>query len=88
MLPEFEPRNIVEAAELVELGWVHPNPAVQTNRCYTYLARDVRQVAEPTPDPNESFEHLSVPLTEIPELIASRRITHALVVAAFKLLDS
>ena len=77
-----------EAQEMVELGWVHPNPAIQTNRCYTYLARDVRQVSEPAPDGNESFEQLSVPLSEIPQLIATRGITHALVVAAFHLLTT
>lgn len=76
-----------DAERIVDLGWVHPNPAVQTNRCHTYLARDVVRVGEPTPDPNEEFEQLSVPLDEIPGLIAGRRITHALVVAAFQLLD-
>lgn len=75
-----------EAGEIVELGWVHPNPAIQNNRCYTFLARDARRVAVPTPDANEEFEQLEVPLGEVPGLIASRRITHALVVAAFQLL--
>ena len=75
------------AAEIVELGWVHPNPAVQTNRCYSFLARDARRVEEPSPDPNESFEQLTVPLAEIPHLIATQKITHALVVTAFYLLE-
>jgi len=77
-----------EAAELVELGWVYPNPAVQSNRCYTYLARDVRRVGEPTPDPNEAFEQLQVPLADIPKMIATGEINHALVVAAFQLLGN
>jgi 8-oxo-dGTP pyrophosphatase MutT (NUDIX family) len=70
-----------------ELGWVHPNPAVQSNRCYTFLARDARKVAEPKPDTNESFVQHSYPLEQVPRLIAERRISHALVVAAFRLLD-
>ena len=74
------------AAELTELGWVHPNPAVQTNRCYSFLARELTRVGPPDPDPNEAFEQLRVPLAEIPRLIDERRITHALVVAAFQLL--
>jgi 8-oxo-dGTP pyrophosphatase MutT (NUDIX family) len=75
-----------EARELVELGWVHPNPAVQTNRCHSFLARDVARVGPPEPDPVEQFELVRVPLAEIPQRIARREITHALVVAAFHLL--
>ena len=76
-----------EATDWVELGWVHPNPAVQTNRCYSYLARDVFRVGDPTPDEHERFEHIRYPLEEIPGLIRERQITHALVVAAFQLFD-
>lgn len=72
--------------EIVELGWVYPNPAVQTNRCYSFLARDVERFGEPSPDPTESFELIRVKLDEIPRLIREREITHALVVAAFQLL--
>jgi 8-oxo-dGTP pyrophosphatase MutT (NUDIX family) len=76
-----------DASSLTELGWVHPNPAIQSNRCYTYLARGLTEVGDPEPDPHESFELVRVPLTRIPELIEQREITHALVVTAFKLLD-
>ncbi len=73
---------------ILELGRVHPNPAIQPNFCYTYLARDVRKVAEPTPDSSgtEETEVVMVPLGDIKELIASGRITHALVIAAFSFL--
>ena len=74
------------ARELVELGWVHPNPAIQNNKCHSFLALDVERVGEPTPDPNEIFEQFEVALDEIPSWIASGRITHSLVVAAFRLL--
>ncbi len=70
----------------VELGWVHPNPALQGNRCHTFLARSARLVAEPQPDPHEAFELSRVPLGEIPALIGDGKITHSLVVAAFQLL--
>jgi 8-oxo-dGTP pyrophosphatase MutT (NUDIX family) len=76
-----------DASDLKELGWVHPNPAIQNNRCHTYLARGLKKVGNPDPDPHESFELVKVPLTRIPELIGSGEITHALVVTAFKLLD-
>jgi 8-oxo-dGTP pyrophosphatase MutT (NUDIX family) len=76
-----------DAESLVEIGWVHPNPAIQNNRCYTYLARGLRKVGNPEPDAHESFEQLTVPLSDIPGMIERREITHALVVTAFKLLD-
>ena len=74
-----------EAEEIVELGWVHPNPPIQNNRCHTFLARGVKKVGEPAPDGAEIFEQLSVPLDDIPRLISERRITHALVLASFHL---
>ena len=69
--------------DLVDLGWVHPNPAVQSNRCHTFLARNARLVGPPAPDDDEAFEVVTYPLAEVPELIRSGAITHALVVAAF-----
>ncbi len=71
----------------VELGWVHPNPALQGNRCHTFLARDSRRVGEPQPDPHEALELSKVPLGEIPALIGDGAITHSLVIAAFQLLN-
>lgn len=73
--------------ELIDLGWVHPNPAVQSNRCHTFLARDAHRVAEPSPDEHEAFEVSLVERAAIRGLIAGRQITHALVVSAFQLLD-
>ena len=76
-----------ECSELVELGWVHPNPAIQNNRCHSYLARGVIRVGEPQPDPNEGFEQVEVPLADVPRLIREGEITHSLVVAAFHLFE-
>jgi len=75
-----------EAGELIELGWVHPNPAIQDNRCHSFLARELTHRGDPRPDPNEAFEQVRAPLSEIPRLIREREITHSLVVAAFQLL--
>jgi len=76
-----------DSEELIELGWVHPNPPIQNNRCYTYLACNPRRVGDPEPDPGERFEQVSVALDEIPRLIAEGGITHALVLSAFHLLE-
>lgn len=72
--------------ELIPIGWVHPNPAVQTNRCHTFLARGAFRVGEPQPDPNEVLEQTTARLDEIPRLISEGRITHTLVLSAFHLL--
>ncbi len=69
--------------EPVLLGVVHPNPAVHTNRCHTYLIRNVVFQGVPRQDSTEDIEVRSVPLSEIPRLIGEGEITHALVIAAF-----
>jgi ADP-ribose diphosphatase len=68
--------------DLVSLGFVHPNPAIQSNRCYTYLANDARLAGDPSPDETEEIRVVLTPLDELPRLLRDGRITHALVVAA------
>lgn len=72
-----------DSDDIVELGHVHPNPAIQPNYCHSFAARRVRKVAKPHLDSNEETEVVLVPLADIKHLIASGRITHALVIAAF-----
>lgn len=69
--------------ELIDLGWVHPNPAIQTNRCHTFLARNAVRAGDPAPEGDEAFELVTVPRGEVADLIRDGAITHALVVAAF-----
>lgn len=73
-------------ARVKPLGFVSPNPAIQGNRSYTFVAEGCRLEAEPQPD---SFEHIEVllrPLKDIPELIRSGEISHSLIIAAFALM--
>jgi ADP-ribose pyrophosphatase len=72
-----------QAESWVDLGYVHPNPAIQDNRCHTFLALGVTQAGPQSLDEKEDIEVLSRPLAEIPRLIREGEITHALVVAAF-----
>jgi ADP-ribose pyrophosphatase len=69
------------------LGVVHPNPAIQSNRCTTYLARGCRPVGDLVPDAGEDLAVELVPLGRIPGLIRRGRITHSLVIAAFHFLS-
>jgi len=65
------------------LAWVHPNPALFTNRCHTFLARGAVRRGAPHPDPHEEIEVLTLPLEEVPALIRRGGITHSLVLSAF-----
>jgi 8-oxo-dGTP pyrophosphatase MutT (NUDIX family) len=66
-----------------ELGWVSPNPAIQANRCFTFLARDCWRVGDPSPDGTEDLRVEMHAESEVPDLVREGRIRHALVLAAF-----
>lgn len=80
---EFEEETGYRGGRWFELGMVEPNPAFQTNTCWTYLALDVEADGEMAPDPGEVLEVCLVPLSQVRGLLAGGEITHALVVAAF-----
>ena len=67
------------------LGRVHPNPAMQSNRCHLILVEDARRGAELEWDPDEEFEILTKPVDEVYALAQSGGITHALVLDALLL---
>ena len=73
------------SGDWAELGWVSPNPAIQANRCFTFLARGCRKVGEPTPDGTEDLRVESFPEQAVPRLVRDGCIRHALVLAAFHL---
>jgi len=67
----------------VSIGEVCPNPAMQNNKCYTFLATNCKKVGETKFDTTEDILTYTKPSSEIPELVAQGKITHSLVVAAF-----
>jgi 8-oxo-dGTP pyrophosphatase MutT (NUDIX family) len=68
---------------MTPLGFVLPNPAIQDNRCYTFLAEGVVPEGAQDQDDKEDIEVLLKPLAEIPRLIREGEIRHSLVIAAF-----
>jgi 8-oxo-dGTP pyrophosphatase MutT (NUDIX family) len=66
-----------------DLGYVHPNPAIQDNRCHTFLVLGVTQMGPQALDEKEDIEVILRPIADIPRLIREGQITHSLVVAAF-----
>lgn len=71
------------AENFIALGWNHPNPAIQSNRCHFYLATNATIAGEQDLDPAEDISVEVVPLSDIPNLILSGQITHALTISAF-----
>ncbi|MCC7429849.1 NUDIX hydrolase [bacterium] len=73
--------------EVSELGWVHPNPAFQTNKTYTFLAKNCLLTHNQNLDLAEDIEVVKIPLAEIPQKIRNKEITHSLVISAFHFLS-
>jgi ADP-ribose pyrophosphatase len=71
-----------QADEVVRLGVVNPNPALFGNRTETYVARDVRRVAEIENSHTEETVVELVPRAELRKHAREGRISSALVIAA------
>lgn len=71
-----------EPAKLYRLGHCRPNPAFLNNHCYTFLATGCERVAEPRLDGTESVRVRLEPASRLPELLATGRIDHAIILAA------
>jgi len=71
------------ADEIVSLGFSHPNPAIQDNRCHFFLALGCHPVAELDLDPSEELRVWSLNWDEMEGRLRSGEISHALVLNAF-----
>ena len=72
-----------KSASWTQIGEVVPNPAIQSNRCYTFLARSCVKIEEPDFDSTEYIETSTAPVADMPDLVSGGEIDHSLVVAAF-----
>lgn len=68
-------------SNLVEVGKYYPNPALQTNSMYCYLASDAKKVSGQTLDDAEEIEVHLVPLEELITMAERGEFSHALQVA-------
>jgi 8-oxo-dGTP pyrophosphatase MutT (NUDIX family) len=64
------------------IGQVFPNPAIQSNRCFTVLVENCQNVHPTELDHGEDLLTRLVPVAEIPGLVAAGKIQHSLVVVA------
>ncbi len=84
---EMQEETGYDSEDIIPLGAIHPNPAIQGNRCHSFLARNVEKRFELSFDTTEETEVTLAPLASIPDLIRQGHITHALVVVAFHWYD-
>ena len=85
-LREMHEETGYDSAEVVRLGRIDPNPALQSNHCYSYLAMNAEARFAPRPDDEEEMRTVLIPLDDVPSLVSNGRISHALVVVAFQFL--
>ena len=71
------------AREVITLGKSRPNPAIQNNWVHHFLALDAELKQDTAFDETEDLLTRLVPVGDVPQLIASGQISHALVLAAF-----
>jgi ADP-ribose pyrophosphatase len=83
---EMQEETGYDSAEIIELGKVHPNPAILNNFCYSFLARNAVKTSRKRLDIDEATQVVRYPLDRIPWLITRGKITHALTIAAFHFL--
>lgn len=69
------------AGNIIEVGRIYPNPAIQQNTLYCYLAMDAEKVGEQHLDESEDIEVQLISLDELIEMAVSGKFLHALNVA-------
>ena len=79
-------RELVEetgytTSDMILVGKLYPNPALQTNTLYCFVARDAEKVQEQNLDAGEDIEVQLVPLDELIEMAKHGQFPHALHVA-------
>jgi ADP-ribose pyrophosphatase len=67
------------------LGWMHPMPALFTNRFHVFLARDAIPTGNLDPDETEEIETLLLPVSQVKDFIRSGHIRCSVMIAALHL---
>ncbi|MGA7120445.1 MAG: NUDIX hydrolase [Polyangiaceae bacterium] len=73
-----------EAERFELLLAIEPNPAIQSNRCFTFVARGARATSATEFDGQEELETALVPAERIADLLDGGQVTHSLVQSALE----
>jgi ADP-ribose diphosphatase len=75
---ELQEETGYTSSNIVPIGKLYPNPALQTNTLYCYLALDAEKVSGQSLDAGEDIEVHLMPLDELVELAKRGEFLHAL----------
>jgi len=70
------------ASEFIQVGELYPNPALQTNTLYCFLALDAEKVSGQSLDDGEDIEVHLMPLDDLISMVRRGEFPHALMVAS------
>lgn len=82
---ELEEETGYRAESLELLGWMHPMPALFSNRFYVYLARNATPTGRLNPDDTEEVETVLAPVQQVREYIRLGSIRCGVMIAALHL---
>jgi ADP-ribose diphosphatase len=82
---ELEEETGYQAPVMEPLGWMHPMPALFTNRLHVFMARNATPTGSKHPDETEEIETVLVPLEHVRDYIRSGKITASVMIAALHL---
>ena len=69
------------SSNIIEVGRIYPNPALQTNQLFCYLAFDAEKIGVQELDAGEDIEVQLVPLDELIKMAGKEEFSHALNIA-------
>jgi len=69
------------ASNMIEVARLYPNPALQTNTLYCFLAQEMEKVSEQSLDAGEDIEVCPVPVEELIKMAKRGDFPHALMPA-------
>ena len=69
------------ASRMIEVARLYPNPALQTNTLYGYLALDAEKVSDQFLDPGEDIDVHLLPLEDLVAMAKQGNFPHALMTA-------
>ena len=70
-----------QSAQVIEIGKIYPNPALQINALHCYLVLDAEKIAEQSLDAGEDIEVCLMPFEELVQTAKRGGFPHALMTA-------
>lgn len=77
-----------ESENWVQVGSHYPNPALQTNLCHIFVAKNCVKTSELNLDPFEEIEVRKMPLAEFEKALVESPKKHALMLASMYLVKA